>query len=97
MIRPDDLPISVKLREALREWDARYNRILFDPNFNPSEMDPDAKIDWAEFDNVGVAIWKSLREELSGHSLAGFYSHRFSDFFEYPEDLAELLQADPNA
>ena len=54
-------------------------------------------IDWAAFDNVGVAIWKSLRKELSGQYLAGFYSHRFRDFFEDPEDLAELLQSDPNA
>jgi hypothetical protein len=97
LIKPGDLPISDQLRESLRQWDKQYNSMLFDPNFDPSSSDADVKADWAAFDTTGVAIWKSLQRELSGSWQLRFYSHRFREGFEDPNELAQLLAGDPSA
>jgi hypothetical protein len=85
-VAPEDLNLSSETCSLVWEFYKRWSEID-----NDSKNDGIRKIDYGLLDVHGIKLWKQLRTELSGQCEVFFYSHRFNESFEDPQELEELL------
>jgi hypothetical protein len=91
------LRVSPGLQQALADWYLQWSELDNDRNYREGKTNLMARVAWTEFDLKGIDLWNRLRNELGPDFKIAFHSHRFSELFEDPAELSELLKSKLNA